>query len=183
MTASEFYQSKTITDAFGRSRTFEIVRHLRSVWPGLFPSHQQNVNTYYAAWILYVLARGRHATMQGVYQAVGDGRELRCGNDLFVVWLGDLLSNPQRISNEIQNVYVFERPHDPCVQVTFTDGTVKIFQPRERTRNFRRMAVLDKEFLIWVALLLQLTADENKSIVFEYDGPDADKPIDFKEEL
>ena len=74
MNIADFYNSPTITDAFGRTRVYDTIRHIKTVWPGFLPEYQQKVNCYHAAWLLFILCHSKHATRQVVQEAILSSR-------------------------------------------------------------------------------------------------------------
>jgi hypothetical protein len=170
MTASEIYNSKILIESFGKSRVYEVCRHLRGVWPG-FPSYSEGVNNYSFAWIIFILSKCKFTRRQDVEKAILEGRELTCEGQEFIIWLGDLLFNPAEIS-AVRNIFIFYEG-DSCVQVTHMNGITKIFQGENRANTIRRAAILSQEFLLELSEMLVPFQDES------LDGPE----FEFDEDL
>lgn len=155
MTASELYNNRELTENFGRSKVFESCRRMRQIWPG-FPSYHQSANEFDSAMIIYIMAKsGNTTTRKAVSDAIISMHQLKCGNELFVIWLGNLLLNPDFIKDRILNLWIFQS--DEMAQVTFTDGSVKIFQGEAKVKIVNKATQLSAAFLYDFAIKLKET--------------------------
>lgn len=161
MTIPEFYSHPIVIEGYGKGRTYEVIKQIREVWPDMmenkaFPYYHQPINQYYAAWLISILSKCRKVKREDVVKAIKDVSELRCGDERFIVWFGDLLGDPENV-NQINNIFIFFEG-DNCVHVTpNTEAghtTTKIFQGKVPAAHIRKAAILDREFLKEIAELI-----------------------------
>jgi hypothetical protein len=160
-----------------KSRTYETIRHVKSVWPGFLPEYSQKFNAHHMAWLLFILCQSKSASRTSVVEAIQKGKELKCNGEHFVTWFGDLLNSYDKIEAEIRSIYIFYEA-DLFVHI-FTEpkdlesGYIKVFQTETKVSRFRRAAILEKSFLMEVALMLEILSpaddDSEDEQIFEYD--------------
>lgn len=173
MKISDFYTNQTIVEGFGRGRTRKVIAELREVWPdflgekkeviekgGRSPYFYKDVNEFYAAWLLFILSNCKSHNREDVVRAVYRGTELKNNDgEHFIIWFGNLLASPERIRRDIRSIYIFY-DEDNMVSV-FTEvgsdykGANLLFHGKRPAFKIRRSAVLEKDFLVEVAELLQ----------------------------
>ncbi len=170
MKASDLYNERTLIESWGKSKTFESCRRMREVMPG-FPQYLDNVSEYDAGNLIYLMSKtGKTSTRKAFVDAILCSRDLKCGDERFTIWLGELLINPERIKNEIQTIWVYEDAN--LVHVTFNDK-IKIFQGPTVAKQVSRLTQLSKQFLYDFSVKLKATlVSEASNIIFEYDGPE-----------
>lgn len=152
MRVSDFYNDSTIIEGFGKSRTFEVIRHLKSIWPG-FPTKNQDLTIYNASWIVWILGNCKNANAKDVRAAIARGKDLKSDGELFIVWFGELLLKPELLS-DIDGIYIFY-DGDNCVQVLYKDGSIKIFQGERKANSIRRATLIYQEFLFDLSSLIR----------------------------
>lgn len=160
MTIQQFISHPTIHDTFGPGFTRRIISHLRDVWPQFigendhktFPTFYKPVNSYEAAWALFILSNCTSATRQNVVAAILRGQDMQCDGDNFIVWFGDMLSDPRNL-DALKNIFIFADGVS-CVHVTPNVDAgytrTKVFQGREKVSHISRAAILSREFLLEV---------------------------------
>jgi hypothetical protein len=176
MKLSDFYKNPLIIEAFGRSRVYETIRHLKSVWPGFLPEYSERFSSYHAAWLLLVLCQNKVASRASVIGAIRKGKELKCDGQHFTTWLGDILNSYDKIEAEIKSIYIFYEG-DLCAHV-FTEandlksGYIKVFQTETKVSQFRRAAIMDKSFVMEISAMIDILSIDNDNSedeqVFEY---------------
>jgi hypothetical protein len=165
MTTADLYNNRELIETFTRSKTFETCRRLREQWPG-FPQYQEQATEGIASWLIYIMAKtGRTTTKQAVYNAIKSGTSIKCGDEMFITWLGNLLLDPERIKESIISIWIYESAD--CVHVT-TNKDVKIFQGKEKVKSVAKATLLSAQFLYDLAMNARFT-DQNidSEIVFE----------------
>jgi hypothetical protein len=164
MKVSELYNSRELCETFGKSKCFETARRMREVWPD-FPQYEKEVNEFHSAWLIYLMAKtGRSTTKQTIYNAVMAGKRLKCGDELFVIWLGNLLTNPERIRREILSIWIYQDAN--CVQVNCGDK-ILMFQGEAKVKTVTTATQLSVQFLYDFAMRLNQTGTDNSRTVFE----------------
>lgn len=173
MTASEFYRNPTLIETFGRSKLFNVCRRMREQVPE-FPQYEKPVNNYHAAWLIYLLAKsGSSTTPKVIADSIRAGKELKTGNDLFVIWLGDLLANPERIKRDIISIWLFESSNYAQV-MSSRQGL--IFQGEEKVKQVNKGTQLSGQFLYDFARKLNVKDESlDSELVFESSEEDEEK--------
>jgi hypothetical protein len=171
MKVSEFYNDRALIETFGKSKVFETCRRMREVWPG-FPQYSDTVTEFIAAWLIYLMAKsGRTTTKQAITQAILSGKRLKTGNELFVVWLGNLVSDPEKIKN-IHTIWIFQ--DGDFVQVNGTD-TITIFQGPEKVKSVASATQISAQFLYDFAVKLNVKDESHEDeTVFESEDESED---------
>ena len=174
MTASDFYNERTILENFGRSKAFESCRRMREVMPG-FPQFSEIVNEFHSGWLIYLMAKtGNTSTRKAFEKAILAGKDLKCGNELFSIWLGNLLLNPEHIKNKLKSIWIFE--DENLVHVNWGDH-IQIFQGPHTPKQVSRATVLSPQFFYDFAVTLDKTlVDESlgSEIILSDDSIDED---------
>lgn len=154
MTAADFYNSPVVIEAFGKSRTFEVIRHLRNLWPD-FPRNAQSFNPFHAAWTIYILSKCREFRPVDVGQAINDGAELRSDKLIFNVWFGELLADEFAIT-KIKNIHIFQSDNLVHVTPNVDAGRIEtlIFQGKRKAARVDRSAILPSDFLMDIHQML-----------------------------
>jgi hypothetical protein len=193
MKISEFYTNEAIIEGFGRGRTRKVIAELREVWPdflgerkevleagGRSPYFYKEVNPYYAAWVLFILSNCKSHSREDVVKAVLRGTELKRKvneeEELFIIWFGNLLSDPERIKRDIRSIVIFFDADNMVSVFTEQKGTYNgdtlLFHGKSPAFKIRHSAALEKDFLVEIAELIyepELVPDwshgENNEIV------------------
>ena len=175
MTASNLYQERTMQETFGKSKCFETARRLREVWEG-FPKYSDTANEFTAAWLVFVMSKtGTTTTKRAVNNAIISGNNLKSGDESFIIWLGNLLVNPEEIRKQNISIWVFESAD--FVEVRHNNH-IKIFQGKEKVKSVSRATNLSSAFLYDLAMVLSKSLiDESlkSEIIFEYNGNEDDE--------
>lgn len=168
MTVSDFYSNQTVIDGFGKGRTYKVISQLRDVWPGLlgkengmFPYYNKPMNNYLAAWIIFILSNCKSHSKDDVVKAIKRGQRLHRidkNETKFIVWFGDLLSDPKAILRDIKHISIFFDADDFVNVETEESGKYQgynlLFHGSGPAFKIRKAAVLEKDFLIEIAELI-----------------------------
>ncbi len=172
MKAADFYNSREIVDSFGKSKSFETNRKIKTVIPS-WPQYSEEFSEYHCAWMIYLMSRtGDTTTSQAVYNAVMAGKRLKSGNENFIIWLGNLLTNPEACK-QITSIWIFQGEN--FVQVN-RGNDILIFQGDTQVKKVSSATCLSGAFLYDFAKRLNIKNNliADTSPVFEYDGNESE---------